>query len=104
MPSYYEKRILRVLEQHKDGLTTVNVAQKADISKTTALKYLALLREAGKIDFIEVGPSKLWRLTEPGKAKYKHVAPSRTRKIESVLKEFKQSTGLEGSAVVDNEG
>jgi len=104
LPSYYEKRILRVLEQHKDGLTTVNVAQKADISKTTALKYLALLREAGKIDFIEVGPSKLWRLTEPGKAKYKHVAPSRTRKIESVLKEFKQSTGLEGSAVVDNEG
>jgi len=101
--SHYERKILQVLDQHKDGLTTINAAEKADISKTTALKYLASLRAAGKIDFIEVGPAKLWRLTPP-KTKDKRVSVSRTEKIESILKEFKEAVGLEGSAVVNSDG
>jgi predicted regulator of Ras-like GTPase activity (Roadblock/LC7/MglB family) len=104
LPSYYERRILQVLDQNKEGLTTVNVAEKASISKTTALKYLASLRSAGTIDFIEVGPSKLWRHIPPQPTERKRLPASRTEKIESVLKEFKQSAGLEGSAVVDNDG
>lgn len=104
MPSYYERRILQVLDQNKEGLTTVNVAEKASISKTTALKYLASLRSAGTIDFIEVGPSKLWRHIPPQPTERKRLPASRTEKIESVLKEFKQAVGLEGSAVVDNDG
>jgi len=104
LSSYYEKRILQVLDQNKDGLTTVNVAEKAGISKTTALKYLASLRSAGTIDYIEVGPSKLWRRNPPKPTEGKRGSTSRTEKIESMLKEFKQSVGLEGSAVVDNDG
>jgi len=82
----------------------MNVAEKADISKTTALKYLATLRAERRIDYIEVGPAKLWRLTPLEKAEKKHASTSRTQKIESALKEFKESVGLEGSAVVDNDG
>jgi predicted regulator of Ras-like GTPase activity (Roadblock/LC7/MglB family) len=104
LPSYYERRILQVLDQNKDGLTTVNVAEKAGISKTTALKYLASLRSAGSIDYIEVGPAKLWRHIPPKQTERKRVPTSRTEKIESVLREFKQAVGLEGSAVVDNDG
>jgi len=104
LSSYYERKILQVLEEHKDGLTTVHVAENADISKTTALKYLASLRAAGKIDFREVGPAKLWRLTTPRKTKDKRASISRTERIESILKEFKEAVGLEGSVVVDTDG
>lgn len=104
MPSYYERRILQVLEHNKEGLTTISVAEKAGISKTTALKYLASLRAVNSIDFMEVGPAKLWRLTPPKQPKTASMTVSRTEKIESVLREFKQTAGLEGSAVVDNDG
>jgi predicted regulator of Ras-like GTPase activity (Roadblock/LC7/MglB family) len=104
LPSYYERRILQVLEHNKEGLTTMGVAEKAGISKTTALKYLASLRSTDRIDFMEVGPAKLWRLTPPKQPKHAAMTISRTEKIESVLKEFKRTAGLESSAVVDNDG
>ena len=104
MPSYYEKRILEVLEENKDGLTTIGVAGKANISKTTALKYLASLKAAGKIDYIEVGPAKLWRLTALHDTGSKKVSTSKTKEIKLILKEFKEIAGLLGSVVVDNDG
>ena len=61
MPSY-EERILSVIEESKVGLTTVDVARKAKVSKTTAIKYLSVLKSEGKCEFVEVGPSKLWRV------------------------------------------
>jgi len=103
LPSYYEKKILEALEKNKDGLTTVGIAEKANISKTTALKYLASLRAAGKIDYIEVGPAKLWRLTSQ-ETGGKSIPANKERKVRSVLKEFKEIAGLLGSAVVDNDG
>ena len=104
MPSYYEKKILEVLEENNDGLTTVGVAEKANISKTTALKYLASLKAAGRIDYIEVGPAKLWRLTTLQKTSNKNIPVNKERKVRLILKEFKEIAGLLGSAVVDNDG
>jgi len=61
MPSY-EERILSAIEESMVGLTTVDVARKAKVSKTTAIKYLSVLKSEGKCEFAEVGPSKLWRV------------------------------------------
>ncbi len=104
MSSHYEKRILQVLGKNKEGLTTVNVAEKADISKTTALKYLASLRTESRIDFMEVGPAKLWRLKKIERPKDKQETTSRIEKIEHILKEFTETIELEGSAVLDTDG
>jgi transposase len=60
----YEERILKAIEDSEVGLTTVDVAKKAGISKTTAIKYLSVLKSEGKCQFVEVGPSKLWRASE----------------------------------------
>jgi hypothetical protein len=57
----YKERILRSIEDSDMGLTTVDVAKKADISKTTVIKYLSVLRSEGRVEFAEVGPAKLWR-------------------------------------------
>jgi len=104
LTSYYERKILQVLKEHSEGLTTVDVARKADISKTTAIKYLASLRAEGKVDFVVVGPSKLWRLKPTESPKRKPVPTSRTKKLENILEEFKRAVGLKGSVVVDNDG
>ena len=61
----YEERILKVIDDSEVGLTTVDVAKKAGVSKTTAIKYLSVLKSEGKCEFVEVGPSKLWGVVEP---------------------------------------
>lgn len=56
----YKDRILQVIDDSKVGLTTVDVAKRAGVSKTTVIKYLSVLRSEGSVEFVEVGPSKLW--------------------------------------------
>jgi len=99
--SRYEKRIESVLKENKDGLTTIDVARKADISKTTAIKYLAAFRMAGKADFREVGPAKLWRLFAE---KEKTPSIPMTKQLDAILAEFTLNAELVGSAIVDGEG
>lgn len=60
----YEDRILKAIRDSEVGLTTVDVAKQAGVSKTTAIKYLSVLKSEGKCQFAEVGPSKLWRSDE----------------------------------------
>jgi len=98
--SRYEKRIESVLREHRDGLTTMDVARKADISKTTAIKYLAAFRMAGRADFMEVGPAKLWRLI----AEEAKPSTMRTKQLDAILREFTQNAELVGSAIVDGDG
>ncbi|MCK9566469.1 MAG: FaeA/PapI family transcriptional regulator [Methanothrix sp.] len=66
MASYKEK-ILEVIGEAEVGLTTVDVAKKAGVSKTTVIKYLSVLSSEGQVEFVEVGPSKLWRNKRTGK-------------------------------------
>ncbi len=65
MASYKEK-ILEVIGEADVGLTTVDVAKKAGVSKTTVIKYLSVLSSEGQVEFVEVGPSKLWRNKNTG--------------------------------------
>ena len=65
MASYKEK-ILEVIGEAEVGLTTVDVAKKAGVSKTTGIKYLSVLSSEGQVEFVEVGPSKLWRNKRTG--------------------------------------
>jgi predicted ArsR family transcriptional regulator len=65
MASYKEK-ILEVIGEAEVGLTTVDVAKKAGVSKTTVIKYLSVLSSEGQVEFVEVGPSKLWRNKRTG--------------------------------------
>jgi DNA-binding IclR family transcriptional regulator len=58
----YKERILEVIGEAEMGLTTVDVAKKAGISKTTVIKYLSVLSSEDQVEFVEVGPSKLWRI------------------------------------------
>jgi hypothetical protein len=59
----YKERIVEVISDSEVGLTTVDVAKKAGVSKTTVIKYLSVLRSEGQVEFVEVGPSKLWRIS-----------------------------------------
>ena len=65
----YKERILEVIGESEVGLTTVDVAKKAGVSKTTVIKYLSVLSSEGEVEFVEVGPSKLW-MTKSTSAKH----------------------------------
>jgi predicted ArsR family transcriptional regulator len=71
----YKERIIEVISESDVGLTTVDVAKKAGVSKTTVIKYLSVLSSEGEVEFVEVGPSKLWRIKN---AKTKHPEGSMT--------------------------
>ncbi len=58
----YKDRIIEVIRSSDVGLTTVDVAKRSDVSKTTVIKYLSVLRSEDQVEFVEVGPSKLWRI------------------------------------------
>ena len=62
----YKEKILEVIGDAEVGLTTVDVAKKAGVSKTTVIKYLSVLSSEGQVEFVEVGPSKLWRNKNTG--------------------------------------
>jgi hypothetical protein len=61
----YRDRILEAIGESEVGLTTVEVAKRSGVSKTTVIKYLSVLRSEGRVEFVEVGPSKLWRISSP---------------------------------------
>jgi len=83
MASYKEK-ILEVIGEAEVGLTTVDVAKKAGVSKTTVIKYLSVLSSEGLVEFVEVGPSKLWRNKRMGTKQREEAA--RTFNIEVLPK------------------
>jgi predicted ArsR family transcriptional regulator len=88
----YEERILKAIEASEVGLTTVDVAKQAGVSKTTAIKYLSVLKSEGKCKFVEVGPSKLWRASEPKEAS---VAPENVECLEDFEAALKKGGSLE---------
>lgn len=55
-----EKLLLDVLQ--KGRLTTTEILSKVNMSRVTALKYLANLKEYNLIDCEEIGPTKIWFL------------------------------------------
>jgi predicted ArsR family transcriptional regulator len=73
----YKERILKVIDDSEVGLTTVDVAKQAGVSKTTVIKYLSVLRSEGQVEFVEVGPAKLWRITgQTEKPALEHASPT----------------------------
>ena len=64
----YKERILEAIRDSDVGLTTVDVAKHAGVSKTTVIKYLSVLKSEGSVKYVEIGPSKLWRINEAKQA------------------------------------
>lgn len=84
MTSYKEK-ILKVIDEAKMGLTTVDVAKKAGVSKTTVIKYLSVLSSEGQVEFVEVGPSKLWRTKSTIQKQEKEYTPSSPARSQPIV-------------------
>ena len=75
----YKERILRSIGDSDVGLTTVDVAKKSGVSKTTVIKYLSVLRSEGMVEFVEVGPAKLWRTKSSAEASEAPRLPNQVR-------------------------
>lgn len=92
----YEERILKAIEDSEVGLTTVDVAKQAGVSKTTAIKYLSVLKSEGKCEFVEVGPSKLWRAREFGEVT---ITPENVECLEDFKAALREKGGVDAPSM-----
>src|SRR4030042_2989315 len=54
-------KIVRIMVDSPQGLTTETLAATLGLTRHTVAKYLEVLRAEGKIRFVKIGRSKLWK-------------------------------------------
>jgi DNA-binding Lrp family transcriptional regulator len=75
-----EKLILDFLKKQPMGATVTDIANKLNMSRTTTVKYLEVMRATGLLDYKEVGMAKLWFVST--KLSYaEHVLLEKTRQV-----------------------
>ncbi|MBU6996081.1 MAG: helix-turn-helix domain-containing protein [Theionarchaea archaeon] len=75
-----EKLILDFLKKQPMGATVTDIANRLNMSRTTTVKYLEVMRATGLLDYKEVGMAKLWFVST--RLSYaEHVLLERTRQV-----------------------
>ncbi|MFZ2071045.1 MAG: hypothetical protein WAV32_05535 [Halobacteriota archaeon] len=112
-----EKELLELLKGRK--LNTSEVVKRADMSKTTTLKYLEGLKGKGLITCEMIGPTKLWsRANDAEEVEAVNVNKTEKtheqsrieefvhvdREIFKLLDEFERATGERLEVVINKEG
>jgi len=55
-----EKKVLDYLKAQPMGATVTDIADKLNMSRTTTVKYLEVMKATGLLNYKEVGMAKLW--------------------------------------------
>jgi predicted transcriptional regulator len=58
------ERVIKVLKEHPEGLTILNISKIIGISRITVSKYVYWLTEENLISQRKIGPAKLCHLKE----------------------------------------
>jgi predicted ArsR family transcriptional regulator len=75
-----ENLILDFLKKESMGATVTDIASKLDMSRTTTVKYLEVMRATGLLDYKEVGMAKLWFVST--RLSYaEHILIEKTRQV-----------------------
>jgi len=75
-----ENLILDFLKKQPMGATVTDIANKLDMSRTTTVKYLEVMRATGLLDYKEVGMAKLWFVST--RLSYaEHILLEKTRQV-----------------------
>jgi GNAT superfamily N-acetyltransferase/biotin operon repressor len=61
MDTNIQTKILEILKSSPSGIQMEELAEKLGLTRHTIAKYLEILRAEGKIHYIKVGRSKLWK-------------------------------------------
>jgi len=61
MDNDIQSKILKILKSSSSGLQVEELADKLGLTRHTVAKYLEILRAEGKIHYVKIGRSKLWK-------------------------------------------
>jgi ribosomal protein S18 acetylase RimI-like enzyme len=61
MDNDIQAKILDILKSSPSGLQMEDLAEKLGLTRHTVAKYLEILRAEGKIHYVKIGRSKLWK-------------------------------------------
>ncbi len=86
--------LLKIIKNN-GNIKTIDIVQKADMCKVTALKYLKNLKKTGQVDYQLIGPTKLWHTVEKkGKdSGGRGLLTKVDSKISELLETFESITG-----------
>jgi len=103
--SLKEKQIVDILEAGGE-LKIAQITKTADMSKVTALKYLKSLVNNKIVDYKQIGPTKLWYLTnkEDIKKGLSHYEYNKHNCLLEMLKNLKEHTGMEINITIKTVG
>ncbi len=59
-----DSKIVEILKKHPYGLSTSQIAGTAGLNRMTVSRHLEVLKARGLVDYRQVGPAKLWYLTD----------------------------------------
>lgn len=59
-----KRELLLVLSRNPEGLTVTDAARLLPYNYMTVSRYLAILEAKGKVEFIQIGMAKLYRIKE----------------------------------------
>lgn len=68
-PERIKSKILKLLSRHPEGLTVTQASKKSRLNYMTVSKYLEILRVEGRVDYVQVGMAKLFRMKKRGRNK-----------------------------------
>ena len=57
-----KKEIMEVLEAYPRGLTITETSNRSALNYMTVSKYLAILQAENKVDYVQIGMAKLFKL------------------------------------------
>jgi GNAT superfamily N-acetyltransferase len=61
MDNDIQVKILKIIKSSSSGLQMEELAEKLSLTRHTVAKYLEILRAEGKIHYVKIGRSKLWK-------------------------------------------
>ena len=61
-PERIKSKILKLLSRHPEGLTVTQASKKSRLNYMTVSRYFAILHAEGKVDYVQIGMAKLYRL------------------------------------------
>ena len=61
-PKRIKSKILKLLSRHPEGLTVTQASKRSGFNYMTVSRYFAILRAEGKVDYVQIGMAKLYRL------------------------------------------
>jgi Mn-dependent DtxR family transcriptional regulator len=89
-------RILDVLRNRKEDITTMQIAKEVNIDRHTAAKHLDVLQTQGLLEYRTIGKSKVWKVTDSAFIKVLQGNNNLSSNLKQILGSMDEQISIQG--------